>query len=129
MDPTMDPRLAAYLEGAMAVAATQDLTQDQRSSIRVLSIVFSILAVVFVGLRFLARHRQRAKYGIDDWMMVVSLAFLGGNLACTLVRMYTLSKLFWILTSESGPQRSWTSFGCINPRSGSKFGQSMFSSY
>jgi hypothetical protein len=85
----MDPRLAAYLEAAMKAAGTQNLTQDRRSSTRVLSIVFSVLAIVFVGLRFLARHRKGAKYGLDDWLMVVSLAFLAGNLTCVLVSMYT----------------------------------------
>lgn len=85
----MDPRLAAYLEGAMKVAATQNLKEDQRSNTRVLSVVFSVLAAVFVGLRFLARHRQGAKYDIDDWLMVVSLLFLAGNLVCVLVSEYT----------------------------------------
>ncbi|TVY54274.1 Satratoxin biosynthesis SC1 cluster protein, partial [Lachnellula suecica] len=85
LDPTTNPRLAAYLEGAMAVAATQDLAQDERSNTRVLSIVFTVLAVVFVGLRFLARHKQNAQYQVDDWLMVLALAFLFGNLACVLV--------------------------------------------
>ena len=89
MNSTVDPRLAAYLEAAMKVAATQNLAQDRRPNTRVLTIIFSILAVVFVGLRFFSRHRQGANYGLDDWLMVASLGFLATNLACVLVSRYT----------------------------------------
>jgi cytochrome bd-type quinol oxidase subunit 2 len=98
----MDPRLAAYLEVAMQLAATQNLKEDRRSNTRVLSIVFSVLAVVFVGLRFLARHRQGAKYGMDDWLMIVSLLFLAGNLVCVLVSEYTENQLLYGADRSSG---------------------------
>ncbi|RDW73712.1 hypothetical protein BP5796_07154 [Coleophoma crateriformis] len=81
----MDPALAAYLAAAMQIAATQDLSQDQRTNTRNLSIVFLVMAVFFVGFRFAARFKQRAKIMMDDWLMVLSLLLLAGNLACVLV--------------------------------------------
>ena len=83
----MDPGLAAYLEAAQKIAATQDLTQDRRGSTRTLSIVFTVIAVVFVALRFLARSRQGAGYGLDDWLIVAALLFLVGNLVCIIISL------------------------------------------
>ncbi|RDW73242.1 hypothetical protein BP6252_07149 [Coleophoma cylindrospora] len=85
MSNTTDPYLAAYLEALMAAAATQDMSQDLRASTRNLSIVFSVLALLFVGFRFWARFKQAQKIGMDDWLMVASVLFLAGNLACSLV--------------------------------------------
>lgn len=81
----MDPALAAYIEAAQKIAATQDLTQDRRGSTRTLSIIFTVIAAVFVALRFLSRSRQGARYGLDDWLIVAALLFLVGNLVCIIM--------------------------------------------
>jgi hypothetical protein len=88
-----DPALLAYLQEATAIAATQNLTQDRRSQTINLSIAFLCIAIVFTILRFYARHKQRAGYGIDDWLIVVSLLFLGGNLATVIASTHPISIL------------------------------------
>ncbi|CAL3973091.1 unnamed protein product [Diplocarpon coronariae] len=81
----MDPYLSAYLDAAAKIAATQDLSEDRRASTRNLSLVFLALALVFVVLRLWARFKHSQKYGMDDWLIVVSLVLLGGSVACTIV--------------------------------------------
>lgn len=87
--PVNDTSLSAaergYLQQLQDAAATQNLDEDLRPEVRDLSIAFTVLACFVVGLRFLARHLQRAPIGIDDWMILVSLTFLGGNLAFNIV--------------------------------------------
>lgn len=81
------PAKAAYLGGLADAAETQDLTQDMRPQVRKLSITFTVLAAVFVALRFLARSRRAARVGTDDWLILVSLVLLVGNLAMNLISM------------------------------------------
>lgn len=84
-DTTLPEAERAYLWQLEGYAAQQNLEQDVRGEVRVLSIAFSVLAAVVVGLRFFARHLQRAPYGIDDWLILGSLALLGANLAFNMV--------------------------------------------
>lgn len=87
--PVNDTSLSAaersYLQQLQDEAAHQNLEQDLRPEVRNLSIAFTVLAAFIVGLRFLARHRQNAPYGVDDWLILVSLAFLAGNLVFNIV--------------------------------------------
>lgn len=83
---------SVYLERLARFAATQDLSQDKRSYVRDFSIACTALAAVFVALRFLARYRQRARLGADDWLALMAFVLLGGNLAINLVSMYRLRK-------------------------------------
>ncbi|KAF3346871.1 Eukaryotic peptide chain release factor subunit 1 [Verticillium dahliae VDG2] len=76
---------SVYLERLARFAATQDLSQDKRSYVRDFSIACTALAAVFVALRFLARYRQRARLGADDWLALMAFVLLGGNLAINLV--------------------------------------------
>ncbi|CRK22704.1 hypothetical protein BN1723_012741 [Verticillium longisporum] len=76
---------SVYLERLARFAATQDLSQDKRSYVRDFSIACTALAAVFVALRFLARYRQRARLGADDWLALMAFILLGGNLAINLV--------------------------------------------
>ncbi|KAI0147039.1 hypothetical protein GGR57DRAFT_506015 [Xylariaceae sp. FL1272] len=84
--PSLSPRYdeaaakAEYVQKLKQLAATQDLSQDIRSSTRNLSIGFTAFAAAFVALRFLARWKQTVRFGADDWLMVVSLVLLFGNL-------------------------------------------------
>ncbi|KAH9908440.1 hypothetical protein F4778DRAFT_347866 [Xylariomycetidae sp. FL2044] len=75
---------ADYLRQLAELAKTQDLSEDKRSSVRSLSIAFTVFGAVFVGLRFGARYKQRVKYAADDWLMVLSLVLLFGNMAMNL---------------------------------------------
>ncbi|PSR98985.1 hypothetical protein BD289DRAFT_65915 [Coniella lustricola] len=84
-DTSLSAGERAYLEELQGYAATQNLEQDLRSETRNLSTAFTVLATVVVGLRFVARHKQNAPYGVDDWLIVVSLVLLFGNLAFNLV--------------------------------------------
>jgi hypothetical protein len=43
------------------------------TNIVIISITFSVLAIAAVCLRFRARKLQQAKYGIDDYLIVVGL--------------------------------------------------------
>lgn len=79
---------ATYLQTLQDIAATQELSEDLRLHTRNLSIGFTIIAGVFVCLRFAARWRQAVPIGTDDWLILVSLVLLlgnfGMNLVCTL---------------------------------------------
>lgn len=75
-----DPGLIAFLKAVAAAAATQDLSQDIRVKVLIFSAVSLFIATIFVGLRFYARYKQKAAYGDDDWLMVLSLVFLAVNM-------------------------------------------------
>lgn len=74
-----------YLQTLQDAALQQNLEEDLRPEVQNLSIIFTVLAAVVVCLRFLARHIQRAQYGIDDWMILASLVMLGANLVFNMV--------------------------------------------
>lgn len=75
----------AYLQDLAALAATQDLSQDLRGYTKTMVIVFTVLAVLFVALRFLARYRQGLQPGWDDWIILSALLLLGGSDAISFV--------------------------------------------
>lgn len=77
----------AYLQQLQDAAQTQNLDEDLRTEIMSLSVAFTVLAAVVVGLRFLARHLQRAPFWIDDWLILASLVMLGANLVFNIVMM------------------------------------------
>lgn len=86
----VSPAQASYLQSLAELAASEDLSQDLRGQTRVLSIVFTVITALFIALRFLARSRQAARFGIDDYVAVFALAVLVGNMAVNLVcRSYT----------------------------------------
>lgn len=76
----------AYLEYLADAAATQDLAEDRRPETRNLSIVFTVLAALFVALRFVMRRRPTAYIGVDDWLVLAALLLLIGNMAMNLER-------------------------------------------
>ncbi|KAI1002062.1 hypothetical protein K3495_g6144 [Podosphaera aphanis] len=80
-----DPRLAAFLQGGARIAATQDFTQDRRHTTLLLSYIATAIACLFLILRFWARFRQNIGYGLDDWLILLSFAFMSGNLGCVIV--------------------------------------------
>lgn len=76
---------AAYIQHMAEVAAKQDLTEDVRDRSRWLTIGFTLFATVVVAMRFVARRRQGAKLLIDDWLTVVTLVILYGNMIMNIV--------------------------------------------
>ena len=74
-----------YLAQLAEFAAHQDMSDDRRPYVRNLSIAFTAIATAFVGLRFFARYRQAARIGVDDWLILASMAILVGNMAMNLV--------------------------------------------
>lgn len=76
-----------YLQQLQDAAQTQNLDEDLRPEVMTLSVAFTVLAAVVVGLRFLARHLQRAPFWIDDWMILASLVMLGANLVFNVVML------------------------------------------
>lgn len=93
-DLANDPLLAAYLEALGKIAATQNFSQDRRADTRNLSIIFAAIALLLVVLRFFARIKQAANIGWDDWLIVLSLGLLGGNLACNLECKFSKLKIY-----------------------------------
>lgn len=75
----------AYLQRLDDLAATQDLSEDVRNRVRWLSVAFTIVAAVFVILRFVGRWRQVVRFGVDDWLIVAAWVFLLGNMVFNLV--------------------------------------------
>lgn len=49
------------------------MTDDKRGAHTATIYTVTVLATVFVGLRFLARFKRKAIFGIDDWTLIVSL--------------------------------------------------------
>lgn len=84
-DTSLSEGERGYLQGLLDTQATQDLGQDLRPEVRSLTVVFTILATAVVGLRFFARHKAQAAYLIDDWLILVALAFLFANMIFNLV--------------------------------------------
>ncbi|KAH8655215.1 hypothetical protein BX600DRAFT_469307 [Xylariales sp. PMI_506] len=74
----------AYVASLEAAAATQDLSQDLQPRTRDLSIAFTVIAAAFVSIRFIARWRQGLKIGWDDWLILLALVMLFGNLGINL---------------------------------------------
>ncbi|TLD11339.1 hypothetical protein PgNI_06670 [Pyricularia grisea] len=70
-----------YMQHLKDVAATQNLSEDTRQRTLGLTIAFTVFATVVVALRFLARRRQGAAILVDDWLTVVCLLLLFGNMA------------------------------------------------
>lgn len=83
----VSPALASYLKFLAELASTEDLRQDLREPTRILSIVFTVFAAMFVGLRLLARIRKAARIGADDYLAAFALVVLVGNMAINLIRM------------------------------------------
>lgn len=76
-----------YLKGLADAAATQNLDEDIRDYVRAITIAFTVLATVVVGMRLWARRLQGAKIMIDDYAMLAALALLFGNMIINLIRM------------------------------------------
>lgn len=98
MASTADPRLAAYLVVMAKLAEEQDLTEDIRGEVRGLSISFTVLAFLFVVLRYGAKYKQGGKYALDDWLLGVATVFLVGNTALLCTSMFCLLYSVVILT-------------------------------
>lgn len=77
---------AAALE---AMSHTQDLSENLCSQTRVLVIVITILATIFVVMRFLGRYKHGMRLDADDWTCLVALVLLYANsvvhIVCTLL--------------------------------------------
>ncbi|KAJ5087126.1 hypothetical protein N7456_010742 [Penicillium angulare] len=66
--------------------ADTDANQSTQHRQRVTTIVVTVLAIVFLCLRLLARHVKKVNLGADDWTLIVGLLFVlvvaAVNLAC-----------------------------------------------
>ena len=74
-----------YIQELARLATTQDLSEDLQAQTRVLTVVFTILATVFVILRFYGRWSYRISLGADDWWMLISWVLLVGNMIINLI--------------------------------------------
>lgn len=75
----------AYLQELTDYAAKQPLEEDSRQEVRTLTIVFTVLAVIVVGLRFVSRQKIKAPFWVDDWLILAALVLLFGNAAFNFV--------------------------------------------
>lgn len=76
-----------FAAALLALSHTQDLSETLCHQTRVLVIVITLLAMVFVALRFLGRWRQGVRFGADDWTCLVALTLLYANFIIHLVCM------------------------------------------
>lgn len=75
----------AYLQELTDLAANQPLEEDSRQQVRTLTIVFTIIAVIVVALRFISRLKIKAPFWADDWLILAALFLLFGNSAFNFV--------------------------------------------
>ncbi|KAL1850665.1 hypothetical protein Daus18300_012876 [Diaporthe australafricana] len=75
----------AYLQELTDLAANQPLEQDSRQEVRTLTIIFTIIAVIVVALRFVSRLKLKAPFWVDDWLILAALVLLFGNAAFNFV--------------------------------------------
>ena len=93
MSSAIDPAFPAFMKASIDLAASQDLSENQARATLVPSIVFVILAVVSVALRFLSSFARHAPFALDDWLMLVALLVLGGAFAGLIFSMLVQIKL------------------------------------
>ena len=75
------------------------------AAVIVVSILFPILGIIAVSLRFYTRSHSEANLGIDDWLTVPALVRISSDLG-NLIRLIALAL---------GNHTRWTSFlGCFN---------------
>ena len=87
MSNTIDPNFPALFKASIDLAASQDLSESQARSTLIPSLVFVVLAVVLVALRFLSRFARNAPFALDDWLILVALFVLGGAFAVLILSM------------------------------------------
>lgn len=75
----------AYLQELTDLAANQPLEEDSRQEVRTLTIIFTIIAVIVVALRFISRLKIKAPFWVDDWLILAALVLLFGNAAFNFV--------------------------------------------
>lgn len=79
---------AAYLETIKQTAKSHDLSEDIGPYTIRLSIVFTVIAVFFVTVRFFCRWKFSHRYGWDDWLILASVMMLTGNMAMNIIGGY-----------------------------------------
>ena len=87
MGNRIDPNFPAFFKASIDLAASQDLSESQAKAILIPSLVFIVLAVVLVALRFLLRFARDAPIALDDWLILVALFVLGGTFAILIQSM------------------------------------------
>lgn len=92
-DTSLDQGERDYLKKLADFAEDQNLDDDLRGYVRGITIAFTAFAAFIVGLRFLARHLQAARYLIDDYLMLLALVLLIGNMAMNLLRKSEIRNL------------------------------------
>ncbi|RBQ72022.1 hypothetical protein FVER53590_29915 [Fusarium verticillioides] len=76
MDFPVDPRIIA-IAGPLPTGV--DLSVNTAASDRAAIISILILALTAIALRFTARHIQQTKIHWDDWVIIISMALVGGT--------------------------------------------------
>ncbi|TDZ17521.1 Satratoxin biosynthesis SC1 cluster protein 4 [Colletotrichum orbiculare MAFF 240422] len=105
-DTSIDQPQRDYLKQLADFAEDQNLDDDLQNYVRGITIAFTAFAAFIVGLRFLARHLQAARYLIDDYLMLFALVVLIGNMIMNLILVdhgmglhsgrLTLEELQWL---------------------------------
>ncbi|KAH7008927.1 hypothetical protein EDB80DRAFT_841667 [Ilyonectria destructans] len=76
---------AAYLEMIQETAKSHNLSEDIGPHTIRLSIVFTLIAVFIVTVRFFCRWKFSHRYGWDDWLILASVMMLTGNMAMNII--------------------------------------------
>ena len=74
-----DPEGALKEAQALCVAVNPSLLDNRRIQIIVPIALTAGLAIIFVLLRFYARHVSKLRYGLDDWLAVAAVIFGSGS--------------------------------------------------
>ncbi|KAK8023864.1 hypothetical protein PG993_011930 [Apiospora rasikravindrae] len=74
-----------FASALAAMAHTQDQSEDLSGPTRLLIIVITALATIFVVLRFLGRWKHGMRLGADDWTCLFALVLLYANFGVHIV--------------------------------------------
>lgn len=84
-DTGRSPAERAYLQELTDIAAKQPLEEDKRQEVRNITIIFTVITVLIVALRFISRLKIKAPFWTDDWLTLAALMLLFGNAAFNFV--------------------------------------------
>lgn len=93
--------------------ASQAEISSMKAELYGIDVSFTVLAVIAVGLRFLARHRSAGSHGWDDWLVLISMFILFANLAMNVVSKLSMWAQYEAQTYDipSDRARAWPASG------------------
>lgn len=72
-----------------------------------ITIACGVLETVAILLRLLARYKTKAKYGIDDWLIVATLIPSCGMLIAGSFSEYLRLRIAWVTNPRNRSDQPW----------------------